>query len=225
MNRTKNLLVSAALKAALFGILAVAISLPILWIIHGAFGLGNPPLTGILVLGGTVVLSFALAGVLGAYIGSNRGNPLVAALLGLALGITACAVAAPLYGSMVAEGLARDAAGLTLGLNPDQSLEGAAKDFALGQAGEAFQAAREGRLRERISDLQKQARDATTPAAREGAENKALELKNQLVNQGKTKGVELLKSGAARSSAFALLMWALVGSPLVAALAARGAKR
>lgn len=90
------------MRQSLLGALAVLVSLPLLWILHRSFGLGNPPLSGIVVLGLAVVASFALAGAVGVAVGQARGKGLVAALLGLLLGATVTAIAAPVYASMVA---------------------------------------------------------------------------------------------------------------------------
>ncbi|RYX83896.1 hypothetical protein EON83_12200 [bacterium] len=213
----------SVLMAVIYGLVAVVVSLPVLFWAHSSLGLGNPPVTGLLLLGGTVVISFALAGAIGASMGRARGNAFVAALLGLIVGGAACFIVAPFYGGLVVEGVSRDATGLVL--SERGRIEDAVRGAATTRGKEAFDSAREGRLQEQLSDYQKQAKEATTPQARSLAAQRARELATQLASQGKTKGVALIKSGAARTSAFALLLWALVGPPFVAALSCRQAKR
>ncbi|RYG56138.1 hypothetical protein EON80_29725, partial [bacterium] len=115
--------------AAIGGLVAVVVSLPLLLLVHRSLGLGNPPVSGLLLLGGTVVVCFALAAAIGASLGAARGNALVAALLGLVLGVAACFLVAPFYAGLVVEGLTRDATGLVL--NERGRFESAARDTAL----------------------------------------------------------------------------------------------
>lgn len=213
----------SVLMAIIYALIAIVISLPILFLVHRSFDLGNPPVTGLILLGGTVVVSFALAGAIGASIGKARGNAFVAAVLGLIVGGAACFLVAPFYGGLVVEGLSRDATGLVL--SERGRIEDAVRSAATTRGKEVFDSAREGRLQEQLSNYQKQAKEATTPEARNAAAQRASEIGAQLATQGKTKGVALLKSGAARTSAFVLLLWALVGPPLVAALSCQQAKR
>lgn len=207
--------VPAALRGFLIGFLLVLISLPGLFALHGALKLGSPPVSGLILLGATVAFALALANGAGALVGEAKGNPLVAALVGLGIGLTACFVAAPFYGGLVVEGLQRDATNLVW--NERGRITGAARDAA----GNTVQAAREGRLREELARLQDQAKNATTPQARknatEGAKNIALQLA--------PKGLAVVKSGAAKLSAFGLLLWALVAPPLGAAFECRRARR
>lgn len=215
----KNSVASNVLGAVLVGVAAVVVSLPILFLVHRALGLGNPPITGLVILGGTVVICFALGGGVGASIGAARGNSLIAALLGLVIGGAACFIVAPFYGSLVVEGLSRDATGLVL--SERSRFENAAKNAG----SDTLAAAREGRLREQLAQYKEQAAKATTPEARANAAERARELGSQLATEGKTKGLALLKSGAARASSFSLLLWAIVVTPLVAAFACRQARR
>lgn len=218
----KNI-VPEGLKAAVFGVLAVTISFPLLWALHRAFALGPLALTGVIVLGGTVVVCFALAGMIGAATGSARGNAWIAALLSLVMAITVCAVAAPFYGSLVVEGITRDATGLLSGER--QQVQDATVQAVQNGARSTWQATREGRLREQLAKYQQQAQNATTPEARAEASKRASELAVQVASLAKTKGVALLKAGTARVSSFAFLIWPLVGCPLLAALACRNTKR
>ena len=214
---------AAITRQSVLGALAVGVSLPFLWILHRSFGLGSPPIGGIVVLGGAVVAAFAGAGALGAAMGQARGQAIVAALLGLLLGATITAVAAPLYASMVADDLASDA--LKMAWRERDTLSGGASEELSSRAQKTLSAAREGRLREQLGEFQAEAKGATTPAARDLALQKARAVASQLLPMGRAKGVELVKSGVARSSAFALLFWAIIGSPLAAAFEARRARR
>lgn len=214
---------AAIVRQSLLGALAVLVSLPLLWILHRSFGLGNPPLSGIVVLGLAVVASFALAGAVGVAVGQARGKGLVAALLGLLLGATVTAIAAPVYASMVAEGLAHDAMGAVW--SERDKLTGGATQELSNRAQDTLSAAREGRLREQLGQLPEEAKSATTPAARDAALEKARGITSQLLPMGRDKGVELFKSGVARLSAFALLFWAIIGPPLAAAFESRRARR
>jgi hypothetical protein len=204
----KSMYASVLIRQGLIGALLVLISLPLLWILHGTFKLGSPPLSGIIVLGGAVVISLALAGIIGTAIGESRGNPWVAALVGLLLGGAIVSGAAPLYGSMVVDGLTHDATGMVW--NEREKIIGAARDV---------------NLRDQLANLQRQAQQATDPQTRAQALEKAKDTARQLAGQGGTRGMALFKSGVARSTALALLFWAIVGPPLSAGFEARRAKR
>ncbi len=214
---------AAIVRQSLLGTLAVLISLPLLWILHRSFGLGNPPLSGIVVLGLAVVASFALAGAVGVAVGQARGKGLVAALLGLLLGATVTAIAAPVYASMVVEGLAHDAMGAVW--SERDKLTGGATEALTDRAQDTLSAAREGRLREQLSEFQREAQSATTPQARQSALEKASGIVAQLPAIGRDKTVSFVKSGVARLTAFALLFWAILGPPFAAAFESRRARR
>lgn len=200
--------VGVLIRQALIGALLVLISLPLLWILHGAFKLGSPPLSGIIVLGGAVVLSFAIAGLLGTAIGEARGKVWVAALSGLLLGGVMVSIAAPTYGSMVADGLAHDATSMVWN-----------------ERGKILDSAREINLADQVANLQQQARQATDPKARAELLDKAKAMAGQLAGEGGNRGLALFKSGVARSTALSLLFWAIIGPPLAAAFEARRARR
>lgn len=219
----KNSLGAATTRQALVGALLVLVSLPFLWILHRTFSLGSPPISGILVLGGAVVLAFAGAGAIGAGMGASRGNPLLAGVLSLVLGGVISAGAAPLYGSMIVDSLTNEAA-RTVWDERDR-ITGGASNALTSRAGEALTAARQGKLREEIGQLQTQAKNATSPAARDSALQRAKAMAGELALLGREKGVGLLKSGVARSSAFALLVWTILGAPLAGIFEAKRARR
>lgn len=214
---------AAAARQGLFGLLAVVVSLPLLFALHGAWGLGAPPASGLLLLGGAVVLAFAGGGIIGAVVGASRSSAGLAALFGCGLGLLLCVAVAPLYSTLVIDGLRRDATDAVLGTRG--GLEGTARDAAVQGASETVRAAREGRVRERLAALQQQAREAMTPEARAAAAQRARELASQFAATGKTRGIGLFKAGVARLSAFALLLWALVGPPFCAARECRRVRR
>lgn len=204
----------------LIGSALVVVSLPLLFLLHRSFGLGNPPIFGLILLASTVAVAMAISGALGASVGRARGNWVVAALLGLVVGIAACAVVAPLYGGLIFDNLSREAAGAVLGIDPETF----AREKATGVAKETFNAAREGRLRDELAKLKEQAQNAATPQARAQAQQKIRDVSEDLLANGKTKGVSLFKSGVAQLSAFALLVWALLGAPVGAAWECRRAR-
>ena len=200
----------------------VVVSLPVLFLVHGALKLGKPPTFGLVLLALTVIVSMAIAGAIGAAVGRASGNWLVAVVLGLVLGVLACGVVAPLYGGLILDDLTRQAAGAVLGIEGDP--QAFARDKALGAGKEAFDAARQGRLRAELAKLQDQAKNAASAQGRKQALDKAKAVAAELAATGKEKSVSLLKSGVAQLSAFTLLVWALVGPPLGAAWECRRAK-
>lgn len=216
----------AVVRQTLCGLLAVLVSLPVLFALHRAFGLGSPPISGLLLLGGAVVLAFASAGLLGAMLGAARGTAGVAGLLGLGLGALLCFAVAPFYGSIVLDGVTRDATSMVWAERG--RVTDAARNAVSGRAENAISSARRGRaqeLRDQLSQAQRDANQATSPQSRQQAAQRARELTSQLAQEGKTKGIALVKSGAARLSAFALLFWVLIGPPFAAALECRRARR
>ncbi len=219
----KTSLGAAVVRQTVLGTLLVLVSLPFLWILHRTFGLGNPPLTGILTLGGAVVLAFAGAGAIGASIGAARGNALVAGLLSLILGGAISAGAAPFYGSLIVDGLTNEAAGMVWAER--DRITGGAQGEVTSRAGKAFSAAREGRLREQLGEFQREAQNATSPKSRAAAGQKVKQIAVELATLGREKGVGLLKSGVARSSAFALLIWTILGAPIAGVFEAKRARR
>jgi len=219
MQTAMNTVLSPVLRGLALAIVLLIVSLPALFALHGALALPAPPVFGLLLLGGTLALSLGVSGGVGAVIGRIHGNAVLAALAGIAIGATACVFAAPLYGGTVVDGISRDATGLVWGERG--RLENAVKNGAASRAGDAVTAAREGHLREELARLQAQAKNATTENARKQAQDAATQLAAQLAS----KGIGTLKASAARLSAFGLLAWALVASPLFAAWECRRARR
>lgn len=215
----KTSLGAATVRQTVVGTLLVLVSLPFLWILHRTFGLGNPPLSGIITLGGAVILTFAGAGAIGASVGASHGNAVLAGVLSLLLGGFISTGAAPLYGSIIVDDLTREGARMVW--DERDRLTGGARDALTSRAGDTFDAARQGKLREQLSNLQDEAKNATSLQARDSALQKANGVARQLVllSQG------ILKSGVARSSAFALLFWTILGAPLAGIFEAKRARR
>jgi hypothetical protein len=209
--------------AAFSGLAVIALSLPILFLVHRAFGLGNPPIDGVLVLGGAVIICFALAAAIGTALGNSQASSPLAALLGLVLGGATCLLVAPIYAGMVVDGLTRDATGLVW--QERGHIEEAARTIGSTHGSQTWNVMREGRLQEQLAEYQKQAQEANTPEGRAAASKKVSELASQAALIGKTKAIALIKAGVARTLAFTLLLWALVGSPIVAAWSCSKAKR
>ncbi len=207
----------------MIGMALVVVSLPILFLAHRVLDLGKPPAFGLVILALTVVVSMAIAGAIGAGVAKSGGNLVIAGVLGLVLGLVVCTIVAPLYGGIILDNLTREAtvkvAGTVIGNDPETF----AREKAVGAGKEAFNAAREGRLREELDNLRTQARNATTPTARKQAAERAQQIVKELAANGKETGVSLLKSGVAQLSAFTILLWALVGPPLGAAWECRRA--
>ena len=214
----------ATLRQALIGFALVVVSLPLLFLLHRTFNLGNPPILGLIILALTVAIAMGIAGGVGVGIGLARGNWIMAALLGLGVGIAACTLVAPFYGGLILDNLTRQATGAVAGTVLGQDPQEFARERAQGVATDAVTAAREGRLKQEIARLQEQAKNAVTPQARAQIQQKIKDASAQLVATGKDKSISLVKSGAAQLSAFALLIWALLGPPLGAAWECRKAK-
>ncbi len=208
----------------MIGMALVVVSLPVLFLAHNAMGLGKPPIFGLTILALTVVISMAIAGAIGAGVAKSGGNLVVAGVLGLVLGLVVCTVVAPVYGGIIIDNITREATGKVAGTVLGQDPETFAREKAIGAGKGALDAAREGRLRAELDNLKSQAQNATTPQARKQASERAQQIVKELANSGKETGVSLLKSGVAQLSAFALLVWALVGPPIGAAWECRKAK-
>lgn len=139
--RAKSSLSVAIARQLFVGMLIVVVSLPLLWALHGAFGLGNPPLSGVLLLGGSVVAAFAGGGVIGYLLGAggrNTGSVPLAALCGLLWGGSVCALAVPFYGQMIVEHL----------MHEGTSLAWRERGRVVERAGDAAREVRAGRARQ-----------------------------------------------------------------------------
>lgn len=91
-------LISVAVRHALLGALAVALSVPVLTGLSRILGVARPPLGGLALLGGSVLLAFAGGGLIGA-LGARAGlrSRWAVSLLGLVYGLVLCGTVLPLY--------------------------------------------------------------------------------------------------------------------------------
>ena len=145
---------AAIIRQALFGLLSVLVSLPILNALHHAFGLGAPPRGGVVLLGLSVLFAWASGGALGAFVGeagrrnSSWNATFVAALAGLLWGGVLCAFVAPLYAQSVLDDVTRHVAtqAAATALDEKDRLLERARDVRAGKtravAGEAFSKAK-----------------------------------------------------------------------------------
>lgn len=114
----KPLLIRSALRQACFGLIAVALSLPILWAVQRRVGL-TPGSEGLWMLGASVVAAFVGGGLIGAGLrefgrgtqfGRSKMGAWIAPLAGLLLGILVSTVAASDFGQGILEDAAKDGA-------------------------------------------------------------------------------------------------------------------
>ena len=104
-------------RQMVFGFAVVVLSVPLLWIVQRAIGLGTPPHGGVILVGASVVVAWASGGVLGMIIGAAtrarrfNGGLLIAILAGLVWGGALCGVVVPLYLESALEVMAREGAG------------------------------------------------------------------------------------------------------------------
>lgn len=113
----KQVMIMAALRQACFGVVAVALSLPLLWTLHRRIGVDAPSTTSVLLLGASVIVAFVGGGLLGVVVRElGRGNKLarsraggwVAAGAGLLFGLVFCVAVASFYGQSIVENAADD---------------------------------------------------------------------------------------------------------------------
>ncbi len=91
-------LFKVAVRQALLGALAVVVSLPVLVGLSHILGVARPPLGGLALLSGSVLLGFVGGGLIGA-LGARAGlrSGWGASLLGLVYGLVLCGTVLPLY--------------------------------------------------------------------------------------------------------------------------------
>lgn len=115
----KQILWKAALRQAVVGLLAVALSLPWLWTFHRSLGVDSPATGSVFLLGASVVAAFVGGGIIGAALREfGRGTRFerhpargwVAPLAGLLFGLGWCAAVGSFYGQSIAEDLAGEGA-------------------------------------------------------------------------------------------------------------------
>ncbi len=114
----KRIWIRAALRQACFGLVAVALSLPILWAVQRRVGL-TPGSERLWMLGASVVVAFVGGGLIGAgsrefgrgtSFGRGKAGAWVAPLAGLLFGILISTVAASDFGQGLLEDAAKEGA-------------------------------------------------------------------------------------------------------------------
>jgi len=135
--------IAPCVRATIAGVVAVSVSLPGLFWMHSHFGLGAPPISGVVTLGASVVASCIGAALLGWGIGQlmgRRASGTLAALAGFVWGITLCFSAASFYGGLLADEISRDAAETALA-NRDKIADSALETLDQARSGHASKAA------------------------------------------------------------------------------------
>lgn len=113
---TRSLL-GVVIRGVGWSALAIALSLPVVRLIHDHFDLGVPPLNGVVILSFGVVAAFLGAGIGGAMLGlfakQTRGPlSLLAAFGGLMWGLATVLWLVPTYGGMVVDDIASSGASI-----------------------------------------------------------------------------------------------------------------
>ncbi len=136
-------------RAAIVALLAILVSLPLLFWLHSHFQLGKPPLNGIVVLSLGVMAACMGAALLGwglARLGGKRASGTLAALAGFVWGVALTFSLASFYGGMIAEDATRDAA-VTALANRDRIAQTASETIEQARSGHASKAAVDGALK------------------------------------------------------------------------------
>lgn len=115
MRITAAQLTTAIVRQTIFGVLVLALALPLVNALHARFGLGSPPASALILMGGSVLACFIGAGIIGAICGSGvkagRGpGALLASVLSLGWSLLVCSIVIPFYGSMIVDHITQDAA-------------------------------------------------------------------------------------------------------------------
>jgi hypothetical protein len=187
-------------RQAFITLLVVGISLPPLYALHGYFGWNSPPLWGLVLLGGTLLLAFAGAAFIGILIGQSnsvlrghRGKKIaVAAIASLLWGAILISAAVPFYTSIVLDQLSHS--GTSLIWNEREKL------WTRGH--QTWQQWRAGK-------------------GEAAAEEAARKTAHEALEKSKT----LAQDGLATLPALSILLWAIIGTPLIGAWECRRATR
>lgn len=131
------------MRATIAAIIAVSISLPGLFWLHSHFELGAPPTNGVVILAASVAAACIGAALLGwglAQLMGRNARGTLAALAGLAWGVSVAFSAASFYGGLLADEISRDAA-MTALASRDQIAQSARETLEQARAGHASKAA------------------------------------------------------------------------------------
>jgi len=130
-------------RAAIVSLVAVLVSLPLLFWIHGHFELGKPPINGIVMLSLGVMGACMGASFLGWGLGRlmrRRASGTLAALGGFVWGVAITFSVASFYGGMIADEATRGAA-MAAVANRDRITQSALETLDQARAGHASKAA------------------------------------------------------------------------------------
>jgi hypothetical protein len=197
MRISAETLIGAVIRQFVFGLVVLALALPLLRWLHDRFNLGPPPTSAVVIIGAAVLICFVGGGVIGALCGSagSRGKGIstpLAVVFALGWSLLVCAGAVPYYATSLLESAAKDVAGAAL--RERGALYGSAKETVGG--------VRDGR-------------------AREAAEKAARDTAGLAWDATKKAAVDKF----AHVPALSLLLWTLVGPPIGAAFESAKAKR
>ena len=131
------------LRATLVALLAVLVSLPLLFWLHSHFELGAPPISGIVLLALGVICACAGASFLGwgiARVMGRRASGVLAALAGFVWGVMITFSVASFYGGMVVDE-ATHTATMSAIANRDRIAQSALETLEQARAGHASKAA------------------------------------------------------------------------------------
>ncbi len=114
MRNTVNQFAWAIVRQSIFGLLALALAMPLLNSLHAKFGLGPPPTSAIVLMGGSVLACFVGAGFIGAFCAtgakaSRTASAILAWVLSLGWSLLVCSVVIPFYGSTIVDHLTEEA--------------------------------------------------------------------------------------------------------------------
>ena len=182
-------------RQALFALFLTAISLPLVQAIHRHFGLGAPPLWGLVLLSATLLLGFVGAACIGTFVGQSSTfghrtgrKTVIAALLASLWGLVLLGAAVPFYASTVVEHLT----------NSSTSIIWQERDQIWTRGRDAWQQFNQGKGEE---------------VARQAAQ--------ETLNKSKS----VAYTGLASLPALGILLWVLIGAPIIGAWECRRASR
>lgn len=191
----KQKVLGLLIRQTLLAFLLTALSFPLVQAVHRRFGLGEPPLWGLILLGGTLLLGFAGAAGIGIFIGQSnafgyrtRRKTLMAALLASLWSLLLLGAAVPFYASTVVERLT----------NSGTSLIWQERD-----------------------QLWTRGRDAWQQFNKGNGEQVARQAAEETLDKSKS----LAYTGLAALPALGILAWLVIGTPLIGAWECRRAAR
>jgi hypothetical protein len=195
MKSSASTFLVAIIRQSIFGVLCLALALPLLNALHNRFGLGAPPTSALVLIGAAVLICFTGGGIIGVFAGGGARaakhsiSALPIAVFGaLIWSILVCSATVPFYGSMIVDHLTHEVT-----------------STAFRERGQIIDRTRQG-----IEDVR---------GGRSG------ELASRTAGQAWRKSKDLASSGAAQLPALSLLLWTLIGPPIGAAFEARRAMR